>query len=200
MGSRRKARESALQMLFAADVMSGSAEDSKRRARPLIPVRADELVRNYWGELGEADADEGAREFATRLVTGALANLAEIDERIKSRAEHWRITRMAVVDRNVLRLAVYEFLFEPTPRTVIINEALEVARRFSSFEATQFINGILDAIKRDLDRERPQADSDTEEGEEPADPNAATAREEEPDEDAAGEPEDDDRGQSASVS
>jgi transcription antitermination protein NusB len=197
MGSRRKARESALQMLFAADVMSGPAEEARRRQRPADaqPVRADELVRNYWSELGEADVDEGAREFATRLVTGALAHLAEIDERIRSRAEHWRISRMAVVDRNVLRLAVYEFLYEPTPRTVIINEALEVARRFSSFEATQFINGILDAIKRDLDRERPQADSDTEEGEEPPAASAAPADESVDD----GEPEDD-REQSASVS
>ena len=184
-------------MLFAADVMSGPAEDQKRRAGPSVPVRADELVRNYWSELGESDVDEGAREFATRLVTGALAHISEIDERIKSRAEHWRISRMAVVDRNVLRLAVYEFLFEPTPRTVIINEALEVARRFSSFEATQFINGILDAIKRDLDRERPQADSDIEEGEEPPEPAAAAADNEGPDE--ADEPEDD-REQSASVS
>ncbi|MBA3634126.1 MAG: transcription antitermination protein NusB, partial [Acidobacteria bacterium] len=65
-------------------------------------------------------------------------------------AEHWRIERMAIVDRNVLRLAVYEFLFSDTPHTVIINEALEIARRFSTFEATQFINGILDAIKHDL--------------------------------------------------
>jgi N utilization substance protein B len=63
---------------------------------------------------------------------------------------------MAVVDRNILRLAVYEFLYEPTPRTVAINEALEIARRFSTYEATQFINGILDAIKRDLDDEQPQ--------------------------------------------
>jgi N utilization substance protein B len=63
---------------------------------------------------------------------------------------------MAVVDRNILRLAVYEFLYEPTPRTVAINEALEIARRFSTYEATQFINGILDAIKRDLDEQQPQ--------------------------------------------
>jgi N utilization substance protein B len=67
---------------------------------------------------------------------------------------------MATVDRNVLRLAVYEFLHEPTPRTVAINEALEVARRFSTYEATQFINGILDAIKRDLDQEQPRAEED----------------------------------------
>ena len=66
---------------------------------------------------------------------------------------------MALVDRNVLRLAVYEFLHEATPRTVTINEALEIARRFSSYEATQFINGILDAIKRDLDQESPEPET-----------------------------------------
>ena len=151
MGSRRKARECALQMLFAADV-SGT--------------RADELVRTYWTELGDADVEEAAREFATRLATGTLSHLQELDERIKLRAEHWRISRMAVVDRNILRLAVYEFLHEPTPRTVAINEALEIARRFSTYEATQFINGILDAIKRDLDEQHPQEHTTTEDEEE----------------------------------
>jgi transcription antitermination protein NusB len=141
MGSRRKARECALQMLFAADVAE---------------TPPDEVVRSYWAELGESDLDETARAFATRLATGTLSNLALLDERIRSRAEHWRISRMAVVDRNILRLAVYEFLYEPTPRTVAINEALEIARRFSTYEATQFINGILDAIKRDLDEQQPQ--------------------------------------------
>jgi N utilization substance protein B len=148
MGSRRKARECALQMLFAADL--GGATTA---------VRPDELVRSYWDELGEPEMDEGAREFATRLTVGTLAHLEGIDERIRSRAEHWRISRMAVVDRNILRMAVYEFLHEPTPRTVAINESLEIARRFSTYEATQFINGILDAIKRDLDREFPQEDA-----------------------------------------
>ena len=141
MGSRRKARECALQMLFAADVAE---------------MPSDDVVRSYWAELGESDLDETARAFATRLATGTLSNLEMLDERIRSRAEHWRISRMAVVDRNILRLAVYEFLYEPTPRTVAINEALEIARRFSTYEATQFINGILDAIKRDLDDEQPQ--------------------------------------------
>ena len=150
MGSRRKARECALQMLFAADVSK---------------TRADELVRSYWAELGDADVEEPAREFATRLATGTLARVQELDERIKSRAEHWRIARMAVVDRNILRLAVYEFMFEPTPRTVAINEALEIARRFSTYEATQFINGILDAIKRDLDEQHPQEHTITEDAE-----------------------------------
>ncbi len=109
MGSRRKARECALQMLFAADV---------------VGVGADELVRLYWAELGDDEMDGAAREFATRLATGTISHLPEIDERIRSRAEHWRIPRMAIVDRNILRLAVYEFLYEPTPRTVSINEAL----------------------------------------------------------------------------
>jgi N utilization substance protein B len=154
MGSRRKARECALQMLFAADVSE---------------TRADELVRTYWAELGDADVEPPAREFATRLVTGTLARLQELDERIRSRAEHWRISRMAVVDRNILRLAVYEFLHEPTPRTVAINEALEIARRFSTYEATQFINGILDAIKRDLDEQHPQEHTTTEDTEQEGD-------------------------------
>ncbi len=135
MGARRRARECALQMLFQYDV-----------AHPSV----DELVRTYWGEIAEAADD--VREFATGLAIGAITHLDAIDERIKMRTEHWRIPRMAVVDRNLIRLAVYEFLFEPqTPKTVAINEALEIARRFSTHEATQFINGILDAIKRDLE-------------------------------------------------
>jgi N utilization substance protein B len=128
-------------MLFAADVAE---------------MPADDVVRSYWAELGESDLDQTARDFATRLASHTLTNLELLDERIRSRAEHWRISRMAVVDRNILRLAVYEFLYEPTPRTVAINEALEIARRFSTYEATQFINGILDAIKRDLDEQQPQ--------------------------------------------
>jgi len=133
-------------MLFAADVAG---------------TRPDELARTFWSELSDDEIDEQAREFATALAVGTLAHVDEVDTRIRSRAEHWRIDRMATVDRNVLRLAVYEFLYEPTPRTVTINEALEVARRFSTFEATQFINGILDAIKRDLDQERPEIESGT---------------------------------------
>ncbi len=135
MGARRRARECALQMLFSYDV-----------ARPSV----DELLETYWGEM--AEAAEEVRVFANELVIGTIANLDEIDERIRLRTEHWRIPRMAIVDRNLLRMAIYEFMFQPnTPRTVAINEALEIARRFSTHEATQFINGILDAIKRDLE-------------------------------------------------
>ena len=154
MGSRRKARECALQMLFAADFAHAVPE---------------EVLKTYWAELDDSETEEAAREFATRLAAGTLAHLEALDERIRSRAEHWRIPRMAIVDRNILRLAVYEFLYEPTPRTVAINEALEIARRFSTYEATQFINGILDAIKRDLDEEQPQQHIQPEESEQSAD-------------------------------
>jgi transcription antitermination protein NusB len=137
MGTRRKARECALQMLFAADVSRTSPEV---------------LAREYWKELGEPDIDETTRDFSVRLTVGTLREIEAVDDRIRTRAEHWRIERMAIVDRNILRLAVYEFLYEDTPHTVVINEALEIARRFSTFEATQFINGILDAIKHDLEK------------------------------------------------
>jgi N utilization substance protein B len=146
-GTRRKARECALQMLFAADVVKNTGLFS---------------IDDYWRELGDTEFDDKTRDFANNLVEGTLKNNEPIDEKIRTRAEHWRIERMAIVDRNVLRLAVYEFLYEDTPHTVVINEALEIARRFSTFEATQFINGILDAIKLDLEKastpEAPKAD------------------------------------------
>lgn len=142
-GTRHKARECALQMLFAADLAHES--------------NGETLTRDYWNELGDPAIDEKTREFANNLARGTIQNLTTIDERIRTRAEHWRIERMAIVDRNVLRLAVYEFLCTDTPNGVAINEALETARRFSSFEATQFINGILDAIKIDLDQSNNEA-------------------------------------------
>lgn len=147
MGTRRKARESALQMLFAADVTK---------------LPAETVTRNFWAELGEPDTEEPMQKFSSNLVLGTLRELAIVDDKIRTRAEHWRIERMAIVDRNVLRLAVYEFLFEETPNTVVINEALEIARRFSTFEATQFINGILDAIKHDLEKKNKKASPDDE--------------------------------------
>ena len=134
-GTRHKARECALQMLFASYMTEPDCEA---------------VTANYWKELGDDSIDDKTREFANTLVCGTLRELAALDDRIRTRAEHWRIERMAIVDRNVLRLAVYEFLYQDTPGTVVINEALEIARRFSTYEATQFINGILDAIKQDV--------------------------------------------------
>lgn len=142
-GTRHKSRECALQMLFAADLVHADCET---------------LTTNYWNELGEENIDQKTRDFANTLACGTLENLEVIDDRIRTRAEHWRIERMAIVDRNVLRLAVYEFLFRDTPNPVAINEALECTRRFSTYEATQFINGILDSIKKDLEAESSTSD------------------------------------------
>ena len=145
-GTRHKARECALQMMFASDLVHGDC---------------DTLTSTYWNELGDNSIDDKTREFANRLVCGALKELDKIDDRIRTRAEHWRIERMAIVDRNVLRLAVFEFLYQDdTPNAVAINEALEIARRFSTYEATQFINGILDAIKQDLDSNSAKSDAE----------------------------------------
>ena len=146
-GTRRKARECALQMLFAADMVKSTGLFS---------------MDDYWSELGDAEFDDKTRSFANNLVEGTLKHNEPIDEKIRTRDEPWRIERMAIVDRNVLRRAVYEVLYVDTPHTVVSNEALEIARRFSTFEATQFINGILDAIKLDLEKssaaEAPKAD------------------------------------------
>lgn len=104
-----------------------------------------EQILESFGRLGRQP--EGSREFARRLVKGTLELQEEIDALIAEHTEHWRLSRMATVDRNVLRLAIYEFLCEDTPKKVVINEALELAKRFSTPEAAQFVNGILDAVR-----------------------------------------------------
>jgi len=112
----------------------------------------DELFETYWSHLRE-NVDEDVRRYATRLVGGTLDHLSEIDQTIAGHAKHWRLDRMASVDRNILRLAVYELLYEPeTPKIVVIDEAIEIAHRYSSYEATQFINGLLDALRLEIER------------------------------------------------
>jgi len=90
--------------------------------------------------------------FARQLVLGTVEHVEQIDELIRRHAENWRLDRMAIVDRNILRVSVQEFLYDKeTPKTVVINEAIEIARRFSAQESPQFINGILDSIKKELE-------------------------------------------------
>ena len=135
MGTRRKSRELVLQMLFQADMGRQSAE----------------AVRHtFWKERSSVGAE--VRDFAEDLFQMATERTAEIDGLIGRHAEHWRLDRMAAVDRNILRAAVAELLgFPDTPRAVIINEALEIARKFSSPESVQFINGVLDSVGKDLE-------------------------------------------------
>ncbi|RMG01117.1 MAG: transcription antitermination factor NusB, partial [Acidobacteria bacterium] len=117
--------------------------------------KLDEILNNVCETIDEVIK---VREFADRLVFGTVRMKERIDEMISLKAEHWRLPRMAMVDRNVLRLAVYEFLEEETPKTVVISEALETARRFSGYEAAQFVNGLLDAIKNELERQSSPAE------------------------------------------
>ncbi len=134
MGTRRKSRELALQMLFQLDM--GKQE-------------AEQVRKTFWAE--RKDMDDNVRGFAEDLFRVASERLPEIDRLIEHHAEHWRIERMAAVDRNILRASVAEFLgFPKTPRPVVINEALEIARRFSTPESVQFINGVLDSVAREL--------------------------------------------------
>jgi len=97
------------------------------------------------------DHPEKVREFANELFTGTVSHLSHIDGMIQQHAKNWRLGRMAAVDRNILRLAVYELLSDfHTPVTVVINEALEIAKKFSTQESAQFVNGVLDSVKGDL--------------------------------------------------
>ena len=110
----------------------------------------DQVIATFFQNL--PDESTATVDFARQLVTGTVDHVEQIDEIIRRHAEHWRLDRMATVDRNLLRLAIYEFLYgKETPKTVVINEAIEIARRFSAQESPQFINGVLDSIKKELE-------------------------------------------------
>ncbi|HVZ17974.1 MAG TPA: transcription antitermination factor NusB [Terriglobales bacterium] len=134
MGTRRKSRELAVQMLFQSDMGKQDAE---------------QVRKTFWSERKEMD--EPVRDFADDIFRVAMDRAADIDQIIEKHASNWRMDRMAAVDRNVMRAAVAEFLgFPQTPAPVVINEALEIARKFSSPEAVNFINGVLDSVSKDL--------------------------------------------------
>ncbi len=129
MGARRKARELALQMLFQYD-MAGNSPDT-------ICATFEDLQKSK----------PNTREFAEKIFRGTVVHIAELDDMIQAQAENWRMSRMAVVDRNIIRMSVYEFLHEDdTPKLVIIDEAIEIAKKFGTQKSSQFINGILDGI------------------------------------------------------
>jgi N utilization substance protein B len=111
----------------------------------------DWVLRTFWHIDGRSDQneDDPARRFAERLVRGTAAALEEIDPLIAACAQHWRLSRMAVVDRLILRLAAYELLHAPdTPPVVAINEAVELAKRYGTDESSAFVNGVLDEVRR----------------------------------------------------
>ena len=134
MGTRRKSRELAMQMLFQGD---------------LGKQKPEEVERLFWNS--REDVDEETKGFADDIHRLATQREEEVDALIQKHAQNWRLERMPVVDRNLLRAAVAEMLGYPkTPAAVIINETLEIARRYAAPESINFLNGVLDAVSREL--------------------------------------------------
>ena len=133
MGRRRKAREDTLRILFRLEFENKQIEKT---------------LDQYWKSK---KASEEIKEYSTWLVNGVISDQAKIDNIIQQVSEHWRISRMALVDRNILRMAVFELLYEEKiAPAIVINEAIEIAKKYSGEEAATFVNGILDAIRKDL--------------------------------------------------
>ncbi len=131
MGYRRKAREYALQMLYQYDISQQSSG----------------LFDGFWSDKVVQD---DIREFTNNIVDGVIKNLSMIDEKIRLSASHWSVDRMAVVDRNILRMAIFELLYiRDIPAKVTINEAIEIAKRYGVEESGSFVNGILDRVVKD---------------------------------------------------
>ena len=133
---RHRGREAALQLMYQREV--GGAAGAE----------LDEAVRRYWAEH---PSSRTSREFASTLLGGVVEAQARIDPLIEAAADNWRLSRMAVVDRTVLRLGVFELLAAVTPPAVVIDEAIELAKTFSGAQSARFVNGVLDAVKRRLD-------------------------------------------------
>ncbi len=131
MGMRRQARELALQLLYQFE---------------LTRMSPDEMQPHFegWGA-----APEAVRAFADELLRGTLSHLEDIDRELERQSEHFRLRRLAAVDRNILRMAFYELLYHPeTPRAVVMDEAIEIAKKFGSEDSARFVNGVLDGFVR----------------------------------------------------
>jgi N utilization substance protein B len=134
MGLRRDAREAAVQFLYQVDTHK--------------PAEVETALAEFWKQNEEP---QNVRDFANDLLRGALEKKPAIDAKIASLADNWDFERLAVVDRNILRLALYEMLFRPEiPPVVSINEAIEIAKKFSTAESGKFVNGLLDRVKNEL--------------------------------------------------
>lgn len=135
MAARHRSRRRALQVLFEWDMRGGSI---------------DRAIAHYYESLYSEESEKQPKpdRFMEELVRGTVEKAAEIDKQIEAKSEHWRLERMPVVDRNILRLAIFELGQQSVPAPVVIDEALELARQFSGDESLSFINGVLDAVHR----------------------------------------------------
>jgi len=138
MGTRRRARELALQFLYQYDALTESSGES---------LSPEDQLSLFW-ERDDVRIQDEMKEFPSVLILGTCRNLQHIDEIISRFSEHWRLSRMSKIDRNILRLAVYELIYlSGIPPAVTINEAVELGKRFGTEESGSFINGILDKIR-----------------------------------------------------
>lgn len=156
MGKRREAREFAVQLIYALDALKAEGDDLEQR-----------LVR-FWS-LRDKEVSGSVRSFAESLVRGTMQHLETINQALRNTSQNWDLERMAAVDRAILRVALFEILFCPdTPTAVVINEAIEIAKRFSNEDSGRFINGVLDRIGKDpgraLQSESPKKNSPSEQG------------------------------------
>ena len=137
MAARHRSRKRALQVLFEWDVRGGSV---------------DSAISHFYDSLYSEEDEKKPKpdRFMEELARGTVANAESIDKHIEAKSEHWRLSRMAVVDRNILRLAIYELKQNAVPAPVVIDEAIELARQFSNDESVSFINGVLDAVHRQV--------------------------------------------------
>jgi len=147
---RRKAREYALQFLYRIDFLEDSGEKQGHYAKP---GELNKEFDSFWNDTGDVVND--VKSFAEDVIRGTINHLEEIDSVISQTAEKWTLSRIASIDRNIIRSATYELLFrKDIPFAVTINEALEIAKKYSTAESASFINGILDRISREQDTRR----------------------------------------------
>jgi len=138
LGKRKKSRELALQVLYQIEMSEGDAEEN---------------FNLFWQNFAPSDE---LKEFSQKIVNGVCQNKEEIDTLIEKHSEHWRLKRMTFVDRNILRSAIFELMFCPdVPTKVVLNEAIELGKRFSSEKSGSFINGILDRVSQKIVRSQP---------------------------------------------
>jgi N utilization substance protein B len=147
MPARHRSRQRALQVLYQWDMTKRPVEEAIRSFYDTLG--ADKAAEEPVEEAEDSPASAGRDAFMEELVTGASEMAPDIDHRIAEKSEHWKLERMPIVDRNILRLAIYEMSRRETPPAVVIDEALELARQFSGEESVPFINGVLDAVHKE---------------------------------------------------
>lgn len=150
-GKRRRGREMALQMLYQREMGEATVQQVVAHYDPFEQLEVERAEEGAGIRVAEQTLRQ-AFEYAKKLVQGTESHREEVDELIRGQADNWRLERMSVVDRNILRLAVFELLFEPdVPKLVVLDEAIELAKRFGSDQSSRFVNGILDGLLRSHD-------------------------------------------------